>query len=265
VRCCGRYRRYSDNVPALLHNRPHDVVQHVMVRYGEGLKFRKESVIRKGVGHFQVQSATDSSLQYMLYFDADGMPSCDCFDWKRFHLPCKHFCAVFALYPDSGWDKFPAGYRDSPFFTVDDSIVGPNGEGQKMAATLSEGTHDPTCEFDDTDNDGVELQQYCKQKAVACRELLSALVNSTYLVDSTDGLDTLYSTLQKAYTEVVPFIPSESGVQLNSVAEGRKRHVTVRQANSKRRRLAATNSRDDRAEVLKLPLRKTKKGWCVAC
>jgi len=36
-------------------------------------------------------------------------------------IPCKHFCAVFHLYP--GWNSLPASYRDSSFFTLHESTV----------------------------------------------------------------------------------------------------------------------------------------------
>ena len=67
-------------------------------------------------------------------------------------------------------------------------------------------------------------------KAAACREMLCTLTNCTYLVDSTDALDILRQSLQKAYEQLLPCIPSENGLQLNSTCEqhsqrrSKKRH-----------------------------------------
>ena len=105
-----------------------------MSRYADREQFSADKVLQQGDGIFQVDSATLADVKYMVLFDIDGMPRCDCFDWKRFHLPCKHFCAVFHLYPEYGWSRLPAGYRDSPFFRVDEAIVGAPSHVQQSAA-----------------------------------------------------------------------------------------------------------------------------------
>jgi len=103
VRCSSKYRRYAGTILPFLRDRPHDVIQHVMCRYADGKRFPPEKVAQTADGSFEVVSASHTDVTYRVIFDDDGMPSCDCYDWQRFHLPCKHFCAVFHLYPDHGW------------------------------------------------------------------------------------------------------------------------------------------------------------------
>ena len=61
-------------------------------------------------GWFVVASANMDGLLYTVSFDDGGMPICERFDWKRFHLACKHFCAIFHLFPDSGWNALASDY-----------------------------------------------------------------------------------------------------------------------------------------------------------
>ena len=46
-------------------------------------------------------------------------PSCQCPDWRRNHLPCKHLLAVCKAHPSLSWDSIPGSYRDSVLFTLD--------------------------------------------------------------------------------------------------------------------------------------------------
>ena len=54
--------------------------------------------------------------QYMVDFSRNSqeqMPSCSCKDWTRWHIPCKHFFAVFRLRQAWCWDALLQTYRDS--------------------------------------------------------------------------------------------------------------------------------------------------------
>jgi len=86
----------------LVHNRPHDVIRHVTTQYADRQQFKPDHVQKNDNGRFVVASANTDGLLYTISFDDGGMPmpSCERFDWKRFHLACKHFCAIFHLFPD---------------------------------------------------------------------------------------------------------------------------------------------------------------------
>ena len=47
------------------------------------------------------------------------VPSCNCKDWCTFHLPCKHFFAVFRVHPEFDWDRLPETYRQQPRLCLD--------------------------------------------------------------------------------------------------------------------------------------------------
>lgn len=58
-------------------------------------------------------------------------PTCECFDFQRYYLPCKHFFAIFDLIPGYSWESLPEYFRNSPFITIDKLVVSPHKQGQQ--------------------------------------------------------------------------------------------------------------------------------------
>lgn len=83
-------------------------------------------VVDEDLCSFKVKSQDIYShdLWYDLSFgDNKTMPCCQCPDWEKNRLPCKHFFAVFGHYKNSGFDKLPAHYKQSPFLTLDQEVI----------------------------------------------------------------------------------------------------------------------------------------------
>ena len=53
------------------------------------------------------------------------IPTCECLDWQRNYLPCKHMLAIIQnkRYDSWNWEKLPPEYRESPFLTLDAEIL----------------------------------------------------------------------------------------------------------------------------------------------
>jgi hypothetical protein len=69
------------------------------------------------------QDINRPDLWYNVSFGIETMPSCECMDWERNRLPCKHFLAVFSHYTNCGFDQLSSVYKDSPFLTLDQDVV----------------------------------------------------------------------------------------------------------------------------------------------
>ena len=49
-------------------------------------------------GIFTVKGSKDKIHTVSFGVEAeDGMPSCTCADWQQWHVPCKHFFAVYLI------------------------------------------------------------------------------------------------------------------------------------------------------------------------
>ena len=51
--------------------------------------------------------------------DQDNMPSCECLDWSRYHMPCRHMFAAMRDGDTVMWDKLSPLYLQSVYCTVD--------------------------------------------------------------------------------------------------------------------------------------------------
>lgn len=119
-------KKYNPDIPNFLTNRPRNVMKHCFKRWEESENISLDDIDHVGEGQFLVKSQVPESSQvYCVCFSASEfpVPSCDCEDWTKHHLPCNHFFAVFRNVPGWHWDKLPENYRNNPFLTLDDSVL----------------------------------------------------------------------------------------------------------------------------------------------
>lgn len=106
------YRAASDTVPDYLHKTNSN-------------KFTAEAVqTTEKPGVFHVVKA--SRGKHIVDFGAassEGTPSCSCKDWTRWHIPCKHFFAVFRVKPEWSWNTLPKQYTESAYLSTDNEAL----------------------------------------------------------------------------------------------------------------------------------------------
>ena len=54
--------------------------------------------------------------------DQSTLPSCECLQYRKNHLPCKHFVAVFR-HTDATFESLPENYKNNPVFTIDEECL----------------------------------------------------------------------------------------------------------------------------------------------
>lgn len=81
----------------------------------------EENIQQNSAGKFQVKSV-DSGNTYDIDL-CSSCPCCSCYDWQRYHLPCKHMLAVFHHFPSWDWEFLPPEFRDAPHFNLDLEIL----------------------------------------------------------------------------------------------------------------------------------------------
>ena len=115
-------------MPHYLHDRPPLLVNHCLDRLSSAVEIGQEciQVTDEERGTFKVKSLdpnTKGCWYYLSFGDDETIPHCECVDWEKHCLPCKHFLAVFRYFKGWGFEKFPAHYRESPFLTLDHVVV----------------------------------------------------------------------------------------------------------------------------------------------
>ena len=118
------YRRYAQEIPAFLQNRPHSMVRHCMERLSAAKSILQESIKIIGSGEFQIKSSNPVTLEpHRLCFGDEGsMPHCSCCDWCKSAYPCKHFSTIFQNYQAWSWEALPTAYRNSVFLILDETF-----------------------------------------------------------------------------------------------------------------------------------------------
>ena len=110
---------YNKDIPEFLRNRPRFVVAHVLKRW-EDCWHTSKAVKKTEDEKYLVQSTTSSNKWYTVNFgDESSHPSCQCADWNKTKLPCKHFCAVFKN-TERKWNDLSPLYKSLSILNLDE-------------------------------------------------------------------------------------------------------------------------------------------------
>ena len=84
-----------------------------------------DNIVMSESGVFVVTSVDTADKNYVVKLRSDSnadVPSCECVDWHRHFLPCKHLLAVVHSSYCDGWTSLPLVYCSLPVFTADPDI-----------------------------------------------------------------------------------------------------------------------------------------------
>ena len=101
------------------------MIIHSLERRSKSLKYTQEDVTTvDDEGTFTVKGSKDKAHTVSFGTKADTLtPSCTCRDWVEWHIPCKHFWAVFRFYPAWNWEKLPDSYKGSAYLSTDSGAL----------------------------------------------------------------------------------------------------------------------------------------------
>lgn len=87
------YRKYKQELPPFLKNRPREFLLHMLKRWFSSLDEDSISCLNMDTGIFLVKSESIPEKSYHVNVGSD-CPSCTCEDWYKLLLPCKHMCVI---------------------------------------------------------------------------------------------------------------------------------------------------------------------------
>ena len=193
--------------------RPHYIINHCLEKRSIAESIPSSHVeaidLTNGVFAVRSQSSTEDKQSYRVEFGTD-QPSCECYDWERQRLPCKHFFAVFRHFSSWSFDNLPGPYKDSPFFTLDEELFvsGYASARENIEQEPSESkelvieaqVEDQTNQAEEGTVTIQDLPRKAKRpgtSAAKCRELLGQIRNTTYIVEGVEDADVLESVMTK--------------------------------------------------------------------
>ena len=116
------YRSYHSHIPSYLHDRPRSIIIHCLDRRTNSAKILADNIhdVDSEKGIFEIEKTSGSKNR--VHFGtstSEQMPSCTCKDWLRYHIPCKHFFAIFTHRSAWQWDSLPPTYLQSAYLSTD--------------------------------------------------------------------------------------------------------------------------------------------------
>jgi hypothetical protein len=118
----SRPMKITEGLPAYLQYRPSWFVNHCLDRLkavdGE---FTAGMVEEKPDNVVEVVSGSGANQVYTVLVNSE-YPSCNCLQFKKKELPCKHLFAALK-FSSWTWDDLHDGFRNHPLFTVDESVL----------------------------------------------------------------------------------------------------------------------------------------------
>ena len=135
------HKRYNKNIPVVIHNRPTEVVKHIMHRNRSSSNVDADDISRKG-NLFCVKSAFTTEPYVLSFWGCNIFPKCSCCDFKKYFLPCKHMFAIFNKFSDVSWANLPEWYHESPIIILDSEIVRNKTESLTLLESIVESTHE---------------------------------------------------------------------------------------------------------------------------
>ena len=198
--------------------------------------------------------ATAQPHYVQLINDTDpNIPSCDCVDWKRHCLPCKHLLAVLMHSEQcSGWDSLPEFYRNVPQFNLDPSIV--QSAPQRAGDATADSSYVRIAEEDgDLPSDDIEVQDSdshsvgdVTEPSVSSlqsqlRQTLSRITGLTYTISNVAFMKTALDSLKEHAKEFA----THSDKRQSAVLFRRGRRIVQRSIQRSRlqRRLSAIRAK----------------------
>ena len=237
------YRKYNQAVPQALHNRPSGVVKHIMSRIQAGYPCEKIRQALPGIYNARSDAGND---EYQVWLGSDDyLPSCQCLDYKRNRLPCKHICAVIRL-PNVGWQSLGSRFSSHPLFTLDECVLQPSKSkaehneqqqrtkhGDDVQAEPNDSFGEETQAAEDVEEDGPDIvrkqehksslmpggklplkmrKRQANQSRQRCVQTLKYLHDELYVLKDKDMLDQIYKSMRNTLEFARSVIPKENNL-----------------------------------------------------
>ncbi|XP_046570097.1 uncharacterized protein LOC124278436 [Haliotis rubra] len=187
------WREGMESIPKELHHRPAPFIKHMRELKQKSAHITSEMVKEVEVDLYEVQSE-NTSQSYSVFLgseDTKSIPSCTCRQFRKDHLPCKHFAAVFRHVPSVSWTSLPNFYRSYPIITVDDDCVKPQPIKPLPAADISKPEPSIIQHVHQKDEEHVKEDSPLQlaRAAKSVREVISQIHSMTFLVKSLGVLE----------------------------------------------------------------------------
>jgi len=223
VRSSILYRRYNDDVPVYLRNRPRRLIDDMRKKIASvDNAILSEIQIKSNDGIFLVPASSGQPPFEVSFGSESACCSCSCVSFQRTRLLCKHFCSIFAAVPEWTFEKVSPMYTNNPVLLLDEEVLarqvdltsGPACNVGRMdfagnlgeTSAVLEGSSEVACKrtFRVVSEAGRSRFQLKNERSSA-RRILKKLLDLTYSVNDASAinsmrrqLETIHRTMKEA-------------------------------------------------------------------
>ena len=236
------WREGLSDLPDNLHHRPLYLIRHMRQITAKAFDIASDMITLMNGDTYQVKSTTSNKVYEVTFGDQENMPSCQCREFQKTHLICKHFAAIFH-HCNRDWFSLPVFYRENPLFSVDDDCICQAPKMDDIVPETLDNNIAPTVNttiIHETDQEinGHSIGQkpteetsssYDSQRrrlAIKVREASSRISTLSYLCPSVDTLKTCEEKLREISNKIERVCPTNDGMILGKQIEKKvqKRH-----------------------------------------
>ena len=111
--------RINNNLPLWFNEKPKKHIKHCDEKLKLGKEILKDQIITTEK-KIAIKSAISKDVKYNVFFgDEDSYPDCNCVEWKKKQMPCKHMFPEMENINGISWDSFSPQHKNSVFFEID--------------------------------------------------------------------------------------------------------------------------------------------------
>ena len=165
-------------MPSWLRDKPKKYIKYCDEKLKLAKDILKDQIITTENKKFAVKSTTSKDVNYNVFFgDEDPYPDCDCIEWRKKLMACRHMFAVMENINGISWDSICPQYKNSVFFKIDfEAIAMKEAVFTKKMANLE--NYDDTSTIPDAPEifSEIPLPLYKKHyKTSECREIMNQI------------------------------------------------------------------------------------------
>lgn len=222
------WREPNESIPPELAHKPFHLIKHLRETAMKATSITPEMIKVINSNTVEVTSSNKSDRYKVFLGSENQQPSCQCREFQRSHLLCKHFCAIFKHVDNFSWNSLPDIYKTTPQFIIDTDCANifplPNTDQRELqyeeAQQIPDDEQGPEQEPSLTT---LDLQRSAKK----FREELHRLNNLSYIVDSVEKLDRFRDQLHEMANELTRGCPTSGGLLLEPEQKERKKPASV--------------------------------------
>jgi len=193
MRSSSLYRKYNEDVPQYLRNRPRRLIDDMRKKMMSLEASVVAGVQMKSDGVFLVPARGTRPYHEVVFGDASTCCSCTCLSFQRTQLLCTHFCAVFRALPEWSFERVSPVYTQCPLLVLDEDMlhIGTSSSSQQtnIAASVPKLT-------------SPDIAKVLKSERQKARLLLRNLFEITYKVNDVNMLQKIVKRLEPIHKEL---------------------------------------------------------------